>query len=203
MEKDKKIPYWHQTSEVSCGPSCLLMIFNYYNPKYGLSRKKEFELWRECSLLVWRGTHPYGLAASALKRGYEVEAIREKKTMWKDPNFPVTNNPLKFIIKMQEKKAKSLGLKEKIIKNIKLEDLKEILNGNFYPIVLIMFIKGKKITKIPHWVVVLEIKKDYVIIHDSYDKANRKVPISLFIGSWNAARRKAWGHTKEVLIIKK
>ena len=199
-----RVPYWHQTSEASCGPSCLLMIFNYYNPKYGLSREKEWELWRETSLLSWRGTHPYGLTIAALKRGFKVTLIREKKTIWRDKKFPKNNEPLRQMIKLQEAEAKKLGLVEKINRNIGIDLLKRILEEGNYPIILMRFIRKNGSLGIGHYSVVLKVERDYVILHDPYARANRKIPMKTFMKGWNGIRDYLkTGQNKEVLVIEK
>lgn len=199
----KKIPYWHQTSEASCGPACLLMTFNYYNPSYGLTREREWEIWREASLLTLRGTHPYGLAAVALRKGFKVTLIREKKTVWKDSSFPESNESLRYSIKEQEKKAKSLGLVEKLKRKIDLPFLKDLLEKNVYPIVLMRFVKRNRTLGFPHYVVVINLEKNYIVINDPYAYGNRKIPIKLFMKGWNGIRMEKWGMNKEILIIEK
>jgi len=197
----KKFPYWHQTSQASCGPSCLLMIFNYYNPSYGLSRKKEWEIWRDVSLLAWSGSHPYGLAFGALKRGFKVTLIREKKAVWRDPNFPKKNESLRYIIKEQEKESKRLGLVEKINKKVDLQFLKSLLEKNIHPIVFMRFIRKNGRLGDSHYVVVIKIEKNYVIINDPYVSANRKIPIKLFMKGFRKIRAPRWKMGKEILII--
>lgn len=199
----KKIPYWHQTSQASCGPSCLLMTFNYYNPLYGLSRKKEWEIWRDVSLLAWCGSHPYGLAIGALKRGFKVTLIREKKSVWRDPNFPKNNESLRYIIKEQEKEAKRLGLVEKINRKIDLQFLKNLLEKNIHPIVFMRFIRKNRKLGLSHYVVLTKIEKDRVVINDSYASANRKLPIKLFMKGFRKIRAPQWRMGKEVLVIEK
>lgn len=201
--RTRKIPYWHQTSEASCGACSLLMIFNYYNPKYGLTRKKEWKIWREASLLAWRGCHPYGLAVVALKKGFKVTLIREKKAVWKDPKFPKNNESLRYSIKQQGKKAKKLGLVEKFKRKIDLPFLKDLLEKEIYPIVLMRFVRKNGTLGMSHWTVLMKIEKDYVIINDPYATGNRKLPKKLFMKGWNRVRMKRWGHAKEILIVKK
>jgi len=197
-----KIPYWKQTTEASCGPACLLMVFNYLNPKYGLSKGKEWELWRETSLLTWRGTHPYGLSLALLRRGHKVDLIRSGRKIWQDVNFSLNNSALKYAIQKQEKESKRLGLKEKIKKKISLEDLNKYIKKGKIPILLIQLIKKDNSLGFAHWVILLGIDKKYVILNDPYVSGNRKVPKKTFLKSWNMLEKLKEGFSKEILLIK-
>jgi hypothetical protein len=179
------------------------MLFNYYDSSYGLTRKNEWIIWRDVSLLAWCGSHPYGLACASLKRGFKVTLIREKRAFWKDPKCPKNNEPLHYSIAEQGKKAKKLGVIEKIKRNIDLPFLKEIAKDGVYPIVLMRFIRKNGTIGALHWVIIIEVEKNYVIINDPYYKGNRKIPIKLFMKGWDGARLPKWGSAKEVLIIEK
>jgi len=199
----KKFPYWHQTSEASCGPCCLLMVFNYHNPSFKIAKEKEWEIWREASLLAWRGCHPYGLASVALGKGFKVTLIREKKAVWKDAKFPKNNDSLRYSIREQEKKAKSFGLVERFKRKIDLHFLKNLLEKNIHPIVLMRFIRKNGALGLSHWVVPIKLRKDYIVINDPYAADNRKVPIKLFMKGWDKVRSSKWGMAKEVLIVER
>ena len=198
-----KIPFWHQTSEASCGPSCLLMLLNYYKPSYKLTRENEWDIWKDTTLLAWRGSHAYGIAFAALKQGLKVHLIREKRTFWKDVKFPRNNEPLRYAIMEQGKKAKKIGLKESIKKKIDMNFLEGLLKKNKTMIVLIKSIRKDGSLGFFHWVIPLEIQKDYVIINDPEIAGNRKVSKKLFIESFNQATDKKWRTCKEILIVEK
>lgn len=168
-----------------------------------MTRKNEWEIWRETSMLAWAGTHPYGLASAALKRGLKVRLIREKKTFWKDIKSPENNESIRYSIKEQEKNAKRLGLVEKIEKKIDLKLLKKLLEKNAKMIILMRFIRKNGTLSLPHWVIPLKLEKKYIFIHDPYASGNRRIPIKLFMKGWNRIRNKKTGMAKEILIIEK
>jgi hypothetical protein len=197
----QKIPYWRQTSPASCGPSCLLMLFNHIKPSYGLSREKEWEIWRDTSLLTWRGSHPYGLAIASLKRGFGVKLFREKCTVWKDSNFPDTNESLKYAIEEQEKTAKLFGLDEEIEKDIDMKFLKSLADRGTNPIILMMMVEKNKKMGFLHWVVVTKIDEKFVTIQDPEVSSDRRIPTKLFVKAWDAVRNPKWGTSKEVMLI--
>lgn len=198
----KKIPYWHQTSGASCGPSCLLMLFNYLDSSYSLTRENEWNIWRDASMLSWRGCHPYGLAIASLKRGFKVTLFREKKAVWKDVKFSKNNESVKYSIKEQEENAKKLGLIEKFVR-IDLSLLNKLLGKHFLPILLMRHLRKNRTLGFFHWVVLTKIENDYVIINDPEEKGDRKIPLKFFMKAWDKARDSKWGTAKEVLIIEK
>jgi len=153
-------------------------------------------------MLAWSGSHPYGIAFAALKRGFKVHLIREKKTFWKDVKFPKNNKSLRYSITEQEKKSKALGLVESI-KRIDLKLLKELLEKNTTIIILMRYIRKNGTIGSGHWVVPLKIEKDHIIINDPYATGSRKIPIKLFMKGWNGIRNRKTGMAKEILIIEK
>jgi ribosomal protein S18 acetylase RimI-like enzyme len=70
-------PYFHQTSEFTCGPACIMMALAWDaahspgKPKFRPAPAFEFQLWREATTIVSTsgpgGCEPYGMAV-ALKR---------------------------------------------------------------------------------------------------------------------------------------
>lgn len=199
------MPFWKQTSDSSCGPSCLLMVLNRYYPSFKLTRGNEWNVWRDSTLLTWKGCHPYGLAIAALKRGLKVELLREKKTFWKDEDYPTNNEPMSFEIKRQEKAAKDLGLKETVMKSIEIGLLQKLLEEGKSLIVLIKAIqKGRRIGFL-HWVVLTAVEKDFVLVNDPgyAEKAYKRIPLPLFMKAWDRARDSRLCTAKEILVMEK
>jgi hypothetical protein len=198
-----KMPFWKQTSSASCGPSCLLMVINRYNPSYRLTRENEWDLWRDSTLLTWKGSHPYGLAVAALKRGLKAELLREKSAFWKDADVPSNSEPMSFEISRQGKAAKNLGLSETVMKDIGLDILQERLKEGKSLIVLIKSIQKNSRIGFLHWVVLTAVEKDFVLINDSlYEEgASRRIPMRLFLKAWERARDSRLCSSKEVLVL--
>ncbi len=66
-----KIPYYRQSTEFSCGPACLLMIFKCFDKDINLNRTLEFEVWRQCNMIGVRGADPFGMSVPLLDAGHE------------------------------------------------------------------------------------------------------------------------------------
>lgn len=197
-----RIPFYRQTSELTCGPACLIMVLNYYDKKYLMSKRLEWKIWRESTLLAWKGTHPYGLAIAALKRGFKVTLLRESGAFWKDNKYPKNNKAIKHTILRQEKKAKKIGLEKHMMKRIGLKSISKQLKKGIPPIVLVREIKKDKL-ECAHWIVVTDIRKNHVFFNDPYISANVKATKESFKKSWDVRKTLKEGFNKEVLLVQK
>jgi hypothetical protein len=65
--------YFHQTTEFTCGPACLLMALAWAERSFKPPPALEFQLWREASTIFLGsgpgGCEPYGLALALKRRG--------------------------------------------------------------------------------------------------------------------------------------
>jgi ribosomal protein S18 acetylase RimI-like enzyme len=74
---DKAPPYFHQTTEFTCGPACVMMALAWAEPSWRPTAASEFELWREATTIFMSsgpgGCEPYGLALAVRRRGLRPE----------------------------------------------------------------------------------------------------------------------------------
>ena len=65
--------YFHQTTEFTCGPACLLMALAWAERSFKPPPALEFQLWREASTIFMGGgpggCEPYGMALALKRRG--------------------------------------------------------------------------------------------------------------------------------------
>ena len=74
-------PYFHQTTEFTCGPACMMMALAWAaalaDRKFKPAPAFELELWREATTIVMGagpgGCEPYGMAVALKRRGLEPE----------------------------------------------------------------------------------------------------------------------------------
>jgi ribosomal protein S18 acetylase RimI-like enzyme len=70
-------PYFHQTTEFTCGPACLMMALAWADPSLKPAPALEFQLWRDATTIFMAsglgGCEVYGLAVSLKRRGLEPE----------------------------------------------------------------------------------------------------------------------------------
>jgi ribosomal protein S18 acetylase RimI-like enzyme len=66
-------PYFHQTTEFTCGPACVIMALAWADPSLQPSPALEFRLWRESTTIFMSSGHggcePYGLAVTLRRHG--------------------------------------------------------------------------------------------------------------------------------------
>src|SRR6266566_2402749 len=70
-------PYFHQTTEFTCGPACILMALAWADPSLRPSPALEFRLWRDATTIFMSsgpgGCEPYGLAVLLKRHGLDPE----------------------------------------------------------------------------------------------------------------------------------
>jgi ribosomal protein S18 acetylase RimI-like enzyme len=70
-------PYFHQTSEFTCGPACMMMALAWADRRFKPAPAFEFQLWREATTIFTGagpgGCEPYGMAVALRRRGLRPE----------------------------------------------------------------------------------------------------------------------------------
>jgi ribosomal protein S18 acetylase RimI-like enzyme len=70
-------PYFHQTTEFTCGPACLMMALGWADPEFQPAPVLEFQLWREATTIAMSGgpggCEVYGMAVALKRRGLDPE----------------------------------------------------------------------------------------------------------------------------------
>lgn len=196
------IPYHKQIAPFTCGPACILMALKYFNRKLKVNRALEWEIWRESYLLTVPGGYPQGLAYSALKRGVRATIICKKRGMFEcSPEIVGTKmkNSIKEYINIAKeaskdlfKKANSLGV-DVIYRDPTLNDLKDAINNNRVPLVLIW--RGGT----PHWVVIIGFDENKIYMHDP-KRGKIFFSVKTFVKRWDMLKEKV-KIEKRILIL--
>jgi ribosomal protein S18 acetylase RimI-like enzyme len=70
-------PYFHQTTEFTCGPACIMMALAWSDRSFAPAPAFEFQLWRDATTIFLAsglgGCEVYGLAVTLKRRGLEPE----------------------------------------------------------------------------------------------------------------------------------
>jgi ribosomal protein S18 acetylase RimI-like enzyme len=70
-------PYFHQTTEFTCGPACIMMALGWADRNFKPALAFEFQLWREATTIFMTsgpgGCEPYGMAVALKRHGLEPE----------------------------------------------------------------------------------------------------------------------------------
>ncbi|NOZ82166.1 MAG: hypothetical protein GXO63_03415 [Candidatus Micrarchaeota archaeon] len=166
-----KLNVYKQTTQFTCGPSCALMILNYFlNIK--LTRENELEFWKETIAIPFRITLPLTLANFLMKNSLEIRIVSKKlkigvegcKICFKYEGIPKRLQQHYFEIfdyyynHLQLKKFKSKN-GEWIRKHPKISEVKEkifLALIDTYPIDKYL---GEKEIHAPDWIVVENNRK--------------------------------------------
>lgn len=165
-----KVPYYAQTTQFTCGPSCLMMAMRSLQPHAEVSRRLEMRLWRESTTIFMLSGHggcgPQGLALAAWRRGYA-------------PELYISHEGPLFInsVRSQEKKdvmalvhedfrdqVKESGISVNY-RSIGLAGLERAMDAGGVPLVLVSTYRFSS-SKVPHWVVVVGMDNRFVYIND-------------------------------------
>ncbi len=70
-------PYFHQTTEFTCGPACIMMALAWADRTFKPAPAMEFSLWREATTIFMTsgpgGCEPYGMAVALRRHGLRPE----------------------------------------------------------------------------------------------------------------------------------
>ena len=70
-------PYFHQTTEFTCGPACIMMALAWQDRAYQPAPAEEFQLWREATTIFTSagpgGCEVYGMAVTLKRHGLDPE----------------------------------------------------------------------------------------------------------------------------------
>ncbi|UXJ50129.1 GNAT family N-acetyltransferase/peptidase C39 family protein [Pseudomonas citronellolis] len=168
LDETRRVPYYQQTTEFTCGPACLMMAMAALQPGRPLSRREEVQLWREATTVFMSSGHggcsPQGLALAAWRRGFRVRLQVS------------VEGPLFLGGVRSESKREVLRLvHEAFCDELRDSDVEQLRGGTFdlpallaaggQPLVLISSYRLMR-TKAPHWVLVTGCDQDFVYLHD-------------------------------------
>ena len=178
------VPYFQQTRYSTCGTASLMMVMKYWDNTFELSRKNEFLLWMKSNPLIFLGgTLQFGLAKTALEKGFKTKIYQKSKFSM------IFKNKHKFI-DFYEKIASYSSRHKKIpihyTKNI-LDEIFKSIEENIPPIVFVNLepLIGENVL---HWIVVTGFDKENVYVNDPYipqgssieNKKDSKIKLNIF-----------------------
>ena len=182
-----KIPYYAQSSEFSCGPACVLMIFKFFNTHLKLNRTLEFEVWRQCNMIGIKGADPFGMSVPLLDAGYEVHLLTQRRSMvdpdlWRsrtEEHRLTTEDGDLAVFGIAENKKRALGRGLTVAySRVTVELVAKSFYEDFIPLALVHMGVVHQLD-IPHWVVVTDVGDDHVTFNDPYPpKGGKNIRVS-------------------------
>ena len=167
---NRQVPYIAQTTPFTCGPACLLMVFNYFVPNQFDPAALEIDIWREATTIFMTSGHggcgPRGLALAAHQRGFDVDIYLNKEgPLFTDTvRSEVKKMILQRVHESYRQKVEQCGIAVHRAE-LGISSIKALLESGALLVVLISTWQFDK-SKAPHWVVVCAVDEHFVYIND-------------------------------------
>ena len=172
-------PYFHQTTEFTCGAACMMMALAFAKPAWQPGRASEFQLWREATTIFTSGgpggCDPYGLAVTLRRQGLMPEILVNNP----GPYFldTVQSEEKRRVMRLAQdafrQEAQGLGIPTRLAPHGE-SVLIEKLEAGCAAIVLVtgyhMARRGG-----PHWVFAFGYEGRHVLVHDPSAKYDDQV----------------------------
>jgi ribosomal protein S18 acetylase RimI-like enzyme len=189
-------PYFHQTTEFTCGPACLLMALAWADRAFCPSPVREFRLWREATTIFMStgpgGCEPFGLAVALKRHGLSSEIFVSRP----GPYFldTVQSAEKRRVMRITQEdfveEAKALGLAV----HLTCADESVVMPALGAGAAAIVLVSGCHMTPRgqPHWVFVFGREDRFVLVHDpaaARDEHGRALAPETYAVPWPAFMR--------------
>ena len=164
--------WYQQTTDFTCGPASLMMAMSALEPTISCDQSLEIDLWRESTTVFMTsgvgGTHPFGLALAAQRRGIEAEVyINTRQTLFLEG---VRTPTKKEIMALVHKQFFNECAQEGISINYQDATQNRLAQWLKESCAVIMLISTYRLDgkKAPHWVLVTGIDSECLYVHDPH-----------------------------------
>ena len=166
----RSLLWYQQTTEFTCGPASLMMAMHHERPVSVPAQETEIDIWREANTVFMTsghgGTHPFGLAVSAVKRDYAAQVLlNSREVLFIDGVRSEHKKNIMTVVHLRFlRQANELGVV------IEYQDpsiawMQKVMADGYTVLVLISTYRMDK-KKAPHWVAVTHIDARCVFVHD-------------------------------------
>ncbi len=163
-------PYFHQTTEFTCGPACIMMALGWADRKFKPAPAFEFQLWREATTIFMTsgpgGCEPYGMAVALKRHGLEPEVyVSHPGPYFLDTAKSADKRRVMRVTQLEfQREAKALDIPSHLTP-VNESVLMRALDAGSVVIVLVsgyhMVPRGK-----PHWIFAFGRDGRHVLMHD-------------------------------------
>jgi ribosomal protein S18 acetylase RimI-like enzyme len=165
-------PYFHQTTEFTCGPACMMMTLAWADRSFRRSPACEFRLWREATTIFMSsgpgGCEPYGLAVTLKRHGLspEVHVNRRGPYFLETAKSADKRRVMRVTQEDFRREAESLGIVTHLIRDTAL--VPTLMNAFDSGAAAIVLVSGHQMipTGLAHWVFAFGHEGRYVLVHD-------------------------------------
>jgi ribosomal protein S18 acetylase RimI-like enzyme len=210
---ERATPYFHQTTEFTCGPACVMMALAWADPSWRPSPVTEFELWREATTIFMSsgpgGCEPYGLALALRRRGVYPEILVDRP----GPYFldTVRAESQRQVMRVTQDDFRRQARALHIPTHMAPLDQSVLMRAFKEGAVAIVLVAGYRMVRrrVPHWVFAFGHEAGRVLVHDPAavrDDAGRAAAAETYAIPWprfcRAARFGPDNFTAAILIRK-
>jgi len=163
-------PYFHQTTEFTCGPACMMMALAWADPAYRPTAGDEFKLWREATTIFMTsgpgGCEPYGVAVTLKRHGLAPEIFVSRP----GPYFldTVRQEDKRRVMRLAQEEFRREAEQLKI--PIHLAPLAEsaLIETFDKGAAAIVLVSGYRMVRrnVPHWVFAFGRDGQHILVHD-------------------------------------
>lgn len=189
-------PYFHQTTDFTCGPACLLMALAWADRAFSPSPVMEFRLWREATTIFMStgpgGCEPFGMAIALKRHGLssEIFVTRPGPYFLDTVQSPEKRRVMRITQDDFVEEAKALGLAV----HLTYADESVVIPALDAGAAAIVLVSGYHMTPRgqPHWVFVFGREDRFVLVHDpaaSRDEQGRALAPETYAVPWPAFMR--------------
>ncbi|WP_283786187.1 peptidase C39 family protein [Bermanella sp. WJH001] len=180
LESKKKIAWYQQTTEFTCGPAALMMAMRSQSPQFEMSQINELEIWREATTIFMTsghgGCHPVGLALAAKQRGFQACVyINSQEPLFLDGVRAASKKEIMRVVHDHFIDQASKQNIEIHYSDINQTHIQQLLDDGYAVLMLISTYRldGKKA---PHWVMLTNMDEFCLYVHDP-DLDNQQQPV--------------------------
>lgn len=165
-------PYFHQTTDFTCGPTCVLMALAWANRHFRPGPGLEFKLWREATTIFMTsgpgGCEPYGLAVTLKKHGLSPEIYVNQQ----GPYFleTVQSEDKRRVMRVTQAEFRQEADDLEINTHLKPLDESALIEAFDTGAVAIVLVSGYHMVRkgVPHWVFAFGHEAGYILLHDPF-----------------------------------
>jgi ribosomal protein S18 acetylase RimI-like enzyme len=186
-------PYFHQTTEFTCGPACVMMALAWANPRLRPSPALEFKLWRESTTIFLSSGHggcdPYGLAVTLRRHG----VVPEIHVSGPGPYFldTVESDDKRRVMRLTQQEFRREAAELGIAAHLTAISESALIAAFHSGATAIVLVCGYHMRRrgVPHWVFAFGHEGRYVLIHDPAARAgdrNTRTAAETYAVPWTA-----------------
>jgi ribosomal protein S18 acetylase RimI-like enzyme len=179
----KPPPYFHQTTDFTCGPACMMMALAWARLPVPAGAAFEYRLWREATTIFMAsgigGCGPFGLGVTLKRRGLAPEIHVSRP----GPYFvdEVRSNEKRRVMRVAQGELRREAETLKIPVSLKALGERELCEALDSGACAIVLVTGYHLSRgrVPHWVFVYGHAERCILLHDpeaERDEAGRPKP---------------------------